>query len=62
MLYMYRDFFPLLKAVFELIDFDAFQCFRCFFLFYIYIGEMFPFQVFFQPGKQKKSLRVRSGE
>ena len=29
--YMYRDFFPLLKAVFELMDFDAFQCFHCFF-------------------------------
>ena len=29
-IHLLRCFFPLLKTVFELVDFDAFQCFCCF--------------------------------
>ena len=35
MQYTFWDFFPLLKTVFELIDFDAFLCFCCF-LFHLF--------------------------
>ena len=51
--YMYRDFFPLLKAVFELIDFDAFQCFHCFFCFTSILVKCFPFRSFFNQGNKK---------
>ena len=48
--------FPLLKSVVDLVDFDAFLCF-CHFLFHLFFfGVMFPFEDFFHPGKQKKSL------
>ena len=47
-------FFPLLKTVFELVDFDAFQCF-CRFLFHVsHVNKTFLFEDFFHPGKQKK--------
>ena len=53
--YTYQDFFPQLKTVFELVDFDAFQCF-CHFLFHLsHISKMLPFEDFFHLGKQNKS-------
>ena len=51
-----KIFFPLLKTIFELIDFDAFYCFWCFFFHLFHIGKMFPSEDFFIWGnKQKKS-------
>ena len=50
--YTYQDFFPLLKTVFELINFDAFWC-VCHFLFHLFhISKMFPFEDFIHLGKQ----------
>ena len=61
-IHLQRHFFPLLKTVFEFVDFDAFQCF-CHFLFHLFhIGKTFPFEDFFHLGNPKKrSLRTRSG-
>ena len=54
-----ETFSPLLKTVFELVDFNAFQCFCCF-LFHLFPHQqMFLFEDFFHPGKQKK---VAQGE
>ena len=52
MQYTYWDVFPLLKTVFELIDFDDFQCFCCFLFHLFHIGKTFPFKDFLHPGKQ----------
>ena len=47
-------FFPLLKTVFELIDFDAFLCF-CHFLFHLsHRAKHFPLRTFFSSRKQNK--------
>ena len=58
----YEDFFPLLTAVFDLVDFDTFQCFCLFLLHLFHIGKTSPFKEFFHPETKKKSLWVRSGE
>ena len=55
-------FFPLLKTVFELINFDDFQCFYRF-LFHLFHIKTHPLEDFFHPRKQQKeSFGVRSGE
>ena len=55
--------FDKLKAVFELVNFDAFSVFCCFLFHLFHISKTFPFEDYFHPGnKQTKSLRVRSGE
>ena len=62
-IHLLRHFFPLLKTGFELIGFDAFQCFCCFWFHLFHIGNMFLFEDFFHPGKQKKMLfKARLGE
>ena len=55
-------FFPLLRTVFELVDFDAFYCFCCFLFHSSTWAKPFPLRTFFHPGKQKKPLGVRLGE
>ena len=54
-IHLLRCFFPpLLKTVFELVDFDAFYCFHCFLFHLFHIGKTFFFEdFFFHPGKQK---------
>ena len=48
-----KMFFPLLRTVFELFDFETMQCF-CHFLFHLFhISKMFLFEDFFHLGKQK---------
>ena len=60
----YWDFFLLFKTVFELIDFDAFFSASA-----IFLASPLPRQenislwgFFFHVGKQKMSLRAKSGE
>ena len=50
-----ETFFPLLKTVFELVDFLMPFSASAVFLFHLFhIGKTFPFEDFFHPGKQKE--------
>ena len=63
MQYTYWEFFPLLKTAFELVRFDALSASAFFALPHLFhTGIPFPFGDFFHLRKQKKSLRVKSGE
>ena len=55
MQYTYQGVFPLLKSVFELINFDAFQSFCCFLFYLFHIGKTFSFGDFFIQGNKKKN-------
>ena len=56
-----ESFLPLLKTVFERINFDAFWGVCCFFFHLFHIGKMFPVEDFFHLGKNK-SRGERSDE
>ena len=51
--YTYVDIFPLLRTVFELVNFDTFECFSRFLFHLFNISKMFSFEDFFHLGKQK---------
>ena len=55
--HLLRYFFPLLKTVFELIDFDAIQCFCCFLFHLFHRAKRFPLSTFFIQGNKKSHLR-----
>ena len=52
-IHLLRHFFPLLKRVFKLIDFDAFYCFCCFLFHHFHIGKSFLSRMFFFWGNKR---------
>ena len=61
-IHLSRHFFPLLKTVFELVDFDVFRTTAIFLSYFFHIGKTFSFEDFLHLEKQKEVTRVRSGE
>ena len=58
MQYTYQD----IQSSFELVNFDAFLVLLLCFVSVLPHGQNVPFEGFLHPGKQKKSLGMRSGE